>query len=40
MKKTDLRKIHAALDGLVHRVVVPPEIADRARGAIERMINI
>ena len=40
MKKTNLRNVHAALDQMVHRVVVPPAIADRARGAIERMIRI
>jgi quinolinate synthase len=40
MKKINLRKVHAALDRMVHRVVVPPAIAGRARGAIERMIKI
>jgi quinolinate synthase len=40
MKKINLRKVRAALDRMVHRVVVPPAIADRARGAIERMIKI
>ncbi len=40
MKKTNLRNVREALDRMVHRVVVPPAIADRARGAIERMIQI
>jgi quinolinate synthase len=40
MKKINLRKVRAALDRMVHRVVVPPAIADRAREAIERMIEI
>jgi quinolinate synthase len=39
MKKITLRKVYAALDQMVHRVEVPPEIADRARGAIEKMIQ-
>ncbi|MGA2587342.1 MAG: quinolinate synthase NadA [Candidatus Aminicenantales bacterium] len=39
MKKITLRKVYAALDQMVHRVEVPPEIADRARGAIEKMIR-
>ena len=40
MKKINLRKVHAALDRMVHRVVVPSAVADRARGAVERMIKI
>jgi quinolinate synthase len=40
MKKITLKKVHAALDRMAHRVVVPPAIADRARGAIEKMIKI
>ncbi len=40
MKKTNLRNVHAALERMVHRIVVPPPIADRARGAIERMIRL
>jgi quinolinate synthase len=39
MKKITLRKVYAALDQMVYRVEVPPEIADRARGAIEKMIR-
>lgn len=40
MKMTTLEKVLAALEGRVPPVVVPPEIADRARGAIEAMIKI
>ncbi len=40
MRKITLTKVVAALEGMVHRVVVPPEIADRARGAIERMLRL
>jgi len=40
MKKITLKKVHAALDQMIHRVQVPPEIADRARGAIEKMIRL
>jgi len=40
MKKTNLRNVREALDRMVHRVVVPPAIAARARGAIERMIQL
>ena len=40
MKKITLPKVAAALENMVHRVVVPPEIADRARGAIERMVRL
>jgi quinolinate synthase len=40
MKKTNLRTVREALDRMVHRVVVPPATADRARGAIERMIRL
>ncbi len=40
MRKTTLPKVAAALEQMVHRVVVPPEIAARARVAIERMIRL
>jgi quinolinate synthase len=40
MKKIHLRSVHAALDRMIHRVTVPSAIADRARGAIRRMIEI
>ncbi len=40
MKKTTLEKVRAALETLEPRVVVPEKIADRARGAIERMLAI
>jgi quinolinate synthase len=40
MKMTTLEKVLAALEGRVPPVTVPPEIADRARGAIEAMIRI
>jgi quinolinate synthase len=40
MKKITLPKVAAALEQMIHRVVVPPDIADRARRAIERMIRL
>ncbi|HEX5437073.1 MAG TPA: quinolinate synthase NadA [Gemmatimonadaceae bacterium] len=40
MKMTTLPKVLRALERLEHRVTVPVEIADRARGAIERMLAI
>ncbi len=40
MKKINLLKVLASLEGMAHKVQVPPDIADRARGAIERMIKI
>lgn len=40
MKKTTLEKVHSALLTLEPRVVVPQETADRARGAIERMLAV
>ncbi len=40
MKKINLLKVLAALEGMVYKVEVPPDIADRARGSIERMIKI
>jgi len=40
MKKTNLRKVWKALEEMKFKIEVPPEIAQRARGAIERMIKI
>jgi quinolinate synthase len=39
MRKITLAKLAGALETMAHRVVVPPGIAARARGAIERMIG-
>ena len=40
MKKTDLAKVRDALQTLRPRITVPDKIADRARGAIERMLAL
>jgi quinolinate synthase len=40
MRKITLAKLAASLESMTHRVVVPPEIAARARVAIERMIQL
>jgi quinolinate synthase len=40
MKKTDLAKIRDALVTLRPRITVPEEVANRARGAIERMLAL
>jgi quinolinate synthase len=40
MKMTTLDKIERSLRDMVHPITVPPEIADRARLAIERMIAL
>jgi quinolinate synthase len=40
MKKTTLDKVLDSLCKGVHRVVVPPGIAERARGAIEKMLLV
>lgn len=40
MKKIDLKKVWRALKEMVYRVEVPLEISQRARGAIEKMIEI
>jgi quinolinate synthase len=40
MKVTTLPKVLASLQRMEHRITVPPEIAARARLAIERMIAI
>jgi quinolinate synthase len=40
MKKTDLLKVRDSLQTLKPRITVPQDIADRARGAIERMLAL
>jgi quinolinate synthase len=40
MKKITLKKVAFALDQMIDRVQVPAEIADRARGAIEKMVRL
>jgi quinolinate synthase len=40
MKVTTLPKVLDSLVRLQHHITVPPEIAARARGAIERMVAI
>jgi quinolinate synthase len=40
MKKTDLEKVRNSLMSLQPRITVPEKIADRARGAIERMLAV
>jgi quinolinate synthase len=40
MKMITLEKLRDSLRDWKHVVTVPPEIADRARGAIERMVAI
>ncbi|MDW7731813.1 MAG: quinolinate synthase NadA [Methanolobus sp.] len=40
MKKTDLTKVYNSLESLAPKVVVPEEIADRARKAITRMLEV
>jgi quinolinate synthase len=40
MKKITLDKVMRSLKETTYRVTVPPEVADRARGAIEKMIKI
>jgi quinolinate synthase len=40
MKMITLEKLHASLRDWKHEVTVDPEIATRARGAIERMVAI
>jgi quinolinate synthase len=40
MKLTTLEKVHTALREDVHRIEVPVEVADRARGAIRRMLEL
>ena len=40
MKKTDLVKVRDSLSTLKPRITVPKDVADRARGAIERMLAL
>ena len=40
MKMTTLEKVLAALEGRVPPVTVPPDVAGRARGAIEAMLRV
>jgi len=40
MKKIDLRKVLRSLENMIHKVEVPLEISQKARGAIERMVEI
>jgi len=40
MKKTDLVKVRDSLRTLRPRIIVPEEVASRARGAIERMLSL
>jgi len=40
MKKTDLSKVHDALERMTPQVTVPGEIAARARKAIDRMLAV
>ena len=40
MKMITLEKLHRSLRDMQHEVRVPEEVADRARGAIQRMIEI
>jgi quinolinate synthase len=40
MKLTTLEKVRDSLRGRKHRITVEPELAERARLAIERMVAI
>ncbi|MGH7073734.1 MAG: quinolinate synthase NadA [Stellaceae bacterium] len=40
MKRTTLPKIRHALETMQHEVTVPPELAVRARAAVERMLQV
>ena len=40
MKVTTLPKVYRALERLEHRITVPPDVAERARLAIQRMVEI
>ena len=40
MKVTTLPKVLASIEHLQHRITVPPDIASRARQAIDRMVSI
>ena len=40
MKRNTLAKIRHALETMTHEVTIDPEVADRARGAVERMLAV
>jgi len=40
MKKIDLGKVLRSLENIIHKVEVPHEISQKARGAIEKMVEI
>jgi quinolinate synthase len=40
MKMTTLPKVLRSLEAMQHRITVPPDVADRARRALERMVAI
>jgi quinolinate synthase len=40
MKKINLEKVLWSLEDMQHRIIVPKEIADKARRSIERMLEL
>ena len=40
MKRNSLANIRAALEGMQHEVTIDPDVADRARAAVDRMLAI
>jgi quinolinate synthase len=40
MKRISLEAIYESLRDLKHEVTVDPEVAERARRAVERMVNL
>ena len=40
MKKIDLKKVLRSLEEMLYRIEVPPDISRKARGAIEKMVEI
>jgi quinolinate synthase len=40
MKRITLDNIRRSLETMTHEVVVDPEVADRARRAVERMLEV
>ncbi len=40
MKRSSLAKIRAGLESLTHEVTIEPDVADRARRAVERMLAV
>lgn len=40
MKKTDLKKVLMSLEDMKHKIEVPLEIRQRAKGAIEKMVSL